>query len=526
MNIQTELLENQTARVTAEIDPDRFDKAKQIAARKISKRVRIPGFRKGKAPYRILVQNGLEDQIIMDAFEELYQDIYTEALEQSDLDPYGPGMFEKYELDPPTLIYIVSLQPKIELNDYQSVREDYEAPEVTDDEVDRVMKSMQEQHALVEESTRPVALNNRVTADVHSEFADDPQSEAPEGAESETDASEVDTAEGDEPEVDAETEEKAPEKGAPFIHEHDATIPLDPDLAPILPGFSEALVGAKVDDTVVFDLTVPEDNDNYADVAGRQVNFSVTIKKVETVTLPTMNDDFAARVTEEEDEPLTLLQLRVRARENLEKNAESRARETYSRKVIDQMVAGADMVYPEVMVQDQISMMLQDLEERLKQQKISMQVYLNVMGQTEEQLRESYREPATNSIERTLLLQEIVQQNNIHVHDDKVEARIDEILQQFGEQAENLRSAFDTPEMRGSVMNDLLNEKVLDFIIAIGKGEDPVIEDVHAEAEEALEADDDTEIEETTDEDAEATEGTPEEESAAEVASEETGDPA
>lgn len=525
MNIQTELLENQTARVTAEIDLDRFDKAKQVAARKISKRVRIPGFRKGKVPYRILVQNGLEDQIIMDAFEELYQEIYTEALEQSDLDPYGPGMFEKYELDPPTLVYIISLQPKIELNDYRSVRADYEAPEVTDEEVDRVMKSMQEQQALVEESTRPVALNNRVTVDIDSEFADDPEDDTPESADTEADASETDAAEGDEPESDTEVP-KPPAKGAQFIHEHDATIPLDPEVAPVLPGFSEALVGANVDDTVVFDLTVPEDNDNYTDIAGRTVSFSVIVKKVESVTLPAMNDDFAARVTEEEDEPLTLLQLRVRVRENLEKNAEQQAKDSYSREVIDQMVAGAEMVYPEAMIQDQISMMLQDLEERLKQQKISKEIYLNVIGQTEEELRESYREPATNSIERTLLLQEVVRENNIHVHDEQVQARIDELLKQFGEQAESLRSAFDTPQMRGSVMNDLLNEKVLDFIVAIGKGEDPVVEDVHAEAEEVSEAEEDTETEETTDGDAESTEDTPEVESEEEVASEETGDPA
>jgi trigger factor len=99
LNIQTEQLDNHTARFTVEVEQERLDLAKRNAARKIAKQVRIPGFRKGKAPYHILIQNGLESQILNDAIENLSQDIYRDTLEQSDISPYGPGAFEVFKLE-------------------------------------------------------------------------------------------------------------------------------------------------------------------------------------------------------------------------------------------------------------------------------------------------------------------------------------------------------------------------------------------------------------------------------------------
>ena len=480
MNIQIEHLEKQVARFKVEIDPERFERAKQIAARKLANRVRIPGFRKGKAPYRILVQNGLEPQIIGDAFEELYQDVYKEALEQSDLNPYAPGSFETFEIDPPALVYQVPLQPIVNLGDYKSVRVDYSAPETTDEQVDAALKRLQQQHALVEESTHPAALNNRVNLDIYGEFADGLEKDA----DSVADVPDEDAPKTDAPEDGVKEEDAPPAKGDIFTDSKDVQITLSAEDAPVLPGFSEALIGANVSDDVIFELTVPEDDEAYADIAGRKVEFRATINKIENVTLPTLNDELAARVTEDEDEPLTLLQLRMRIRENLQVSADQRIKDEYSRQVLDKMVAGATLDFPDVMIEDRIDEKIHDLEHRLSDQKISKQLYLNVMGQTEEQLREQYRPRAVESIKRALVLQEIVRENGIRVADAQVEARIDELSQQFGERANEFRSAFAMPEMRVNLAANLINERVIDFIIAIGKGEEPVIEaPVEAEAE-------------------------------------------
>ena len=139
MNIQTERLEDQTARVTVEIDTERLDTAKQKAAKQISQKVSIPGFRKGKVPYRVLLNYVGEAAILEDAVELLSQEVYKEVLPQTDLIPYGPGVLTDVQSEalPPTFIYVVPLEPTVDLKDYREIRSPYEPPEVTDEDVNR-----------------------------------------------------------------------------------------------------------------------------------------------------------------------------------------------------------------------------------------------------------------------------------------------------------------------------------------------------------------------------------------------------
>jgi trigger factor len=457
LNIQTEQLDNHTARFTVEVEQERLDLAKRNAARKIAKQVRIPGFRKGKAPYHILIQNGLESQILNDAIENLSQDIYRDTLEQSDISPYGPGAFEDFKLeDSPVFIYTVPLQPTVELNDYKSVRVDYAQPEATDKQVDEALERLQEQEALVEESSQPAALGDRVTVDIHSEFVDD----APviENEERESDAS-----------------PRQPAKGESYIHEHDAQIRLSDDHDPVLPGFMSALIGANLGDEREIELTAPEDDPDYEDIAGRSIKFHVTIKKIENMTLPDLNDELAARITKDEDEPLTLLQLRVRVRENIQEEMERVSRDSYATDVLAKIVDGANISFPEAMVDDQIDSMLKDLDNRLGQQGLNLDTYTKVMGKSEEDMRNDYREQSINIIRRSLALTEIVKQEDIDVSPARIDKRITEMLTQFGDQADSLRPMFDTPQMRSALQNDLTQQAALDYITAIGKGDDPAM---------------------------------------------------
>jgi len=499
LNVQTEHLENQTARFTVEIDPVRLNKAKKAAAKKLAKRVNIPGFRKGKAPYRILVQNGLEPQILNDAIDNLSQEIYRETLEQSELDPYGPGSFEDFELEPPTFIYTVPLQPAIELNDYKEVRVEFVLPEVSDDDVDDAMRRLQEQEALVEESETPVAIGNRVTADIHSEFVDDPpevgDADTDEADDAETDA---DTDDGDEPNI--------PMAGDGFIHEHDAVFRLDPENEPVLPGFNEALVGAEADSDVEFELTVPEDSEDYEEIQGRKIKFNIHVKKVENVTLPEMNDDFAARITEnEEDGPLTLLELRVKMRESIEQQMSDQADQNYANEVLTEMVEQAEVSYPPAMLDDQIDSMIEDLDQRLRQQGMNLENYMQITGTNRDALREQYQESAATVLARSLVLSEIVKVNEMQIREFQVQSRIDAMVAQFGAQAAQLRSMFDTPQMRSAMVNDIMQDMAFEFIRRIGKGEDPAdyLAELDAEQTAYDEAQAEAEAEEPIIEDAE-----------------------
>ena len=476
MNIQTERLEDHTARVTVELDSQRLDEAKKQAAQQLSAKVNIPGFRRGKVPYRIMLNYVGEGAILEEAVELLSNDIYKEALPQTDLQPYGPGSLTDFDADVPSFIYTVPLQPTVDLKDYRELRLDYEAPEITDDAVNKAMRNLQEQHAVVEESHQSVASGNRVSVAVHS-FIIEETDEADETAEAEaTEAEDAEQVEGENDDVDSE-EESADlhdhTHGEPFIHEHDAQYILDTDGEPV-PGFSEALIGATPDETRTFMLSVPDDADAYGEAAGKPVEFNVTVKKIETVTLPELTDDFAARVTADEEKPLTLLELRIRVRENLVKMAEDRYRNDFMTRAIDALVEKAEIAFPEAMVMDQVQDMLEDLDQRLRQQGITLNDYMQIYRKSVDDFYKEYREPAEKMLKRSLVVREIVNREGLQVSDESVSAEIDKMVERFDEdRRDDVRKLFDNPSMRDNVVNDLLRDKVVDRVVAIARGEAP-----------------------------------------------------
>lgn len=451
MNIQTERLDNQMARFTVGVSNERLDAAKKKAAVAISKQVNIPGFRRGKVPYNVLVRYVGEQSILEDAIESLGNELYKSALDESGLDPYGPGSLEEFKLDPdPTFIFTVPLQPEVQLGDYRAVRLDYELPEVTDEDVDRAIQRLREQSAVVEESADEARWGNRIIIDIHSEFLDG--EELPEGEEPNDD-------------------EKV-YKGESFVHHHDFSLLLQEENDPILPGFAKALIGAKADEAREFELTIPEDEDSYDErIRGRKVQFHVHVKKVEVVTLPELTDTFAAKFSENEDEPYTLLDLRMSVRKDLEAAAKRNADAAYGIKVIDKILEGATLSYPEAMIQDQINDLLTDLDQRLRQQGITLQDYMNITGKTREDFAAQYRERAESMIKRSLVLREIVAAEGIVVNEQSVDDEITRIVSQFGDRADEFRRLFDTPDMRLNISNDLLQSKVMERIVQIGKGE-------------------------------------------------------
>ncbi len=478
MNIQTERLENHTARFTVAIEPEQWDQAKKTAASEISKQIRVKGFRKGKAPYSVVVRTVGEGVIIEEAMEKLGNEVYSEVIQSSEYEPYAPGSLEDFQLEPqPTYVFTVPLVPEIELGDYREVRLDYEAPVITEKDVDTAMRQQQQQQADVEDSTEAIQSGDRVTIDIESEFADgeDPSTD--------DDSDEVS-------DVSDETEDDdTPKKGDTFIHQHDATINLVPQNEPVLPGFIEAMVGANIDETVEFDLTVPADDEDYREsVRGRKIHFEITVKAIKNVTLPELDDELAAKITEGEDEPLSLKALRERTRQQLLEQAESSTNNAYADKVLDEIAKGATLSYPQVMVVDRIHEMIEDLDRNLQQQGMDLETYQKIMGITHDDLHEQYEDDAIKSLERSLVLGEVLVQEGVKVTADDVAAEIDKTLAQFGEQADMFRQFFDTEQQRSSIANNILYQRIMTRLAKIGKGES--LEDEDVEVSQSSDADD------------------------------------
>jgi trigger factor len=455
LNTQTERLEKQIARLTVQVEPSKWENAKSKAATALSKRYKIPGFRKGKAPYNIVVRYLGEPAIVEAAVESFGNEVYRDALEQAQIRPYASGSLEDFKLEPqPTYIFTVPLQPEVELGQYRDVRQDYTAPTVTEEQVDQSMRRLQQRQAVVADSENPVQMGDRITVDLKSEFADGEEL-------SEEDDESADVAGG------------APKKGDNFLHRHDAVLNLDTIVEPIMPGFSDKMVGAALNESREFELTVPSDDEEYANINGRTVQFSVTVKKIQSVTLPELNDEFAAEITKNDENPLTLTALRDRTRADLEKEANQSAQNAFAERVLDEIVSGATVAFPDAMVTDRVHEILEDLDRSLRQQGVSLETYQKVTGTTHEQLHEQYHEEAVRSLRRTLVLGELMLAERIRIVNADIEDEINRMLLQFGEHAASFRQYLNTPQQRESIANTLLYNRIMERLALIGQGTAP-----------------------------------------------------
>lgn len=522
MNVQTERLENHTARFTVAVEQERWEKAKKRAAQKISKQYRIPGFRPGKVPYNVLVKNIGEAPIVEDAIEDLGNEVYRDALSQSELRPYAAGSLDDFQLEPePTYTFTVPLEPEVDLKEYSEVREDYEVPEVTDTQVDNALTDLRRRHALIEESSKPAAAGDRVTMDIHAVYGDGPEAPQAEAEEAEDEVSEdVESSEADESTEEPQAE--GPYKGDHFFHQHGYQAILDPDDEPIVPGIVEALVGVEKGETREFELTIPDDP-SFEGVIGRKVKFEVEVSNIETVTLPELNDDFAARVTEDMDEKMTLLELRVFIRDNLIEEMNRMARESYAERVLDAISEQADVSFPPNMVEDRIDDMLQDLDRSMREQGITLEDYIKMSGVSVDSIRDQYRESAEKSVRRMLVITEVGRAEQIRILAEDIEKRIDEMVAPFKDRADAIRPFFESEEQVQRIASQALYEAIIDRVVQIGRGEVTAEE---AEAEEAEEAPEEAEVEATVEDDGAESGEEPEAAEASAVEPEETDTPA
>lgn len=452
MNAQTEILENRIAQIKVEVDTDTLEKAKRSAARDLSRRVNIPGFRKGKAPYNIITRYLGEGAILEEAIDKLGPEAYREALNDSDLEPYAPGQLENIESgegESLVMIFTVPLAPTVELGEYRTVRHEYEAPELTDEQVEDVLKMLQSNKASTTVKEDAAVMGDQVKLDIYGELVATDDSE-------------------DEEDEDAESGTLFDQKNWAFV--------LGESVREPMPGFSEAVDGIAANETRTFDLVFPADDEDYEEsLRGKTVNFTVTCHEVAAREVPALDDEFAKSVGEQDVE--TLEQLRDAIREDLVNNANARAEAEYADTVLDKMVEGATVEFPEVMVEETIDDMIQGFEQQLRQQGMDLEAYLKFSGMDEETLRKDYRESAQTRLKRSLVLGELVQAEGLELDDRAVAREIKRQARQFSNGNLEIQQIFEEylgkSDGRRDISLRLLTEQAFERIVAIGKGEEP-----------------------------------------------------
>lgn len=479
MTTQIEHLENHTARLKVEVPPAKVEKAMQDAARRISRKVNIPGFRKGKAPYNLILKYVGAEALLEEAIEEISQELYREALDEAKIEPYAPGALENIESEPTvTLTFVVAKQPEADLGNYRDVRLPFEAPTVEDEAVTEAIKRVQEQRAVIEPALRPVQLGDLVKFKVYGEveplIADQQlstESEAvtekeaePEDVENAVDKDILDNLEED---IDDEDDDSAV-----FIDEELEEVITDDKEEDLVPGFFIQLVGMSAGESKEFAITLPEDYSN-KDFAGKTISFEVDVKEVKSRTLPVINDEFAKEVSDGEND--NLLDFRIHVRKDLQDAATREAEMAYSEKMLDKILEQATLKYPEVMAEQYTDDILKTLDRNLRERGLSLDDYKRIENKDDAGLRAMYRDTAIKRLSRTLVLTEFIKREHISVSEDTVNTRIQVMSAQFGDQVATFRDYLTRPENKQNIALDLLTESAYTRLLAIGKGENPTI---------------------------------------------------
>lgn len=381
MKVETQELENHQSKIIVEVEPAILEDAKHRAASRLARQTKIPGFRPGKAPYAMIVRHLGEPAILEEAIEIVVDDIYPKAIDESGIKPYGPGSLDEIkQLDPLTIEFTVPRAATVELGDYQAIRIPYEAKQVTDDEVEKVVTNLRNQHAIIESAERPAAVGDQVVLHLSGEI--------------------IEPAEGESPVLMEERHITV------IIEEEDD--PVYQDLP--FPGFTQHLVGLSAEQSGTINYTFPEDS-AVKRLQGKECVFTYTVEQVNSRTLPEINDELAQSI----GDFASMDVLRKAILDDLQRDADENYNADYDEKVLDQLTELSTVEYPPQMLEREIDVVLNQLESRLEQQRLDMQLYLKTRSMDAAQLREETRPVAETRLKRSLVLFEVAEAEDIEV---------------------------------------------------------------------------------------------------------------
>lgn len=442
MKIETQPLEDHQVKLTVEVEPESFEQAKRRAARQIAKRTKIPGFRPGKAPYKI-VQRFVGDEVILDeGLDILVREIYPKIIEEAGIEPYGPGKLENLaNMEPLTLEFTVPLMAEVQLGDYRSIRFPYELKEVTEKEVDEVLDNLRQRQAIEEPVDRPAQEGDHVYLRLSGHRA-----------------------------------EADPEIDPVLVKERPFSVIIEKEGENLsnewpYPGFSRDLTGLSAGDERTLPHTFAEDS-NFESLRGVSGEFKITVDQVKSVELPEPSDEFAQSVGEYE----TIEALRKEIRESLEGQASETYNSDYDDKVIAEVIEQSQIKYPPQMLENEINEVIHQLEHRLQAQNLDLDTYLKTRGIALDELRAEAGPVAESRLKRSLVLLEISQEEGIEIEKEELQSETERTLEamtRFMSETEMRKVASQDliPNLVGNILADMRINRTLERLRGIAKGE-------------------------------------------------------
>jgi trigger factor len=427
LKISSEPTGEREVSLTIEVEEERVSRARQRVARQVSRDVNIPGFRKGRAPYDVIVQRLGERVVREELVGFLAEDVYREALEQAEIVPYGPGTLMETQFEPLVLTFSVPLAPEVELGEYTAYRRPFDDAEVTEEAVTQALEAIREQNAILAPVDRPAALGDVLGAQLIGRASD----------------------------------------GSLIVDEEEASVFLDPDGDEPIPGFITALVGIQQDEERAFTLPLPDDA-GLEEAQGGDAEFTAVVKSVHERIVPELDDDLARTVGNYD----TLEELTNDIRQRIWEREQASAESEYADRVLQDVIDQATVSWPAAMLEEGIDDAVKAYERQIERSEhMLLDDYLRIQGKTTAELREELRPEVEESTKRSLVLWEIVEQESLSVSEEELDKQIAESTEAYGDRADEVRAGLEAPAARSELRTRLLANRAVQRLVAIARGE-------------------------------------------------------
>ena len=422
MKVKVENVENKANEVKIEftVEAEKFNEAIQNVYKKNAKYFNIPGFRKGKAPFK-MVEKAYGIQIFYeDAFNEIAGEVYSKGLEDNKIEAVSKPEIDLVQIESgKDLIFtaVVQTKPEVKLGKYKGIEIKKVEYNVSDEDVEHELSHIAEHNArLVAVEDRPVEKGDTTIID-----------------------------------FEGFTDGKAFEGGKAENYE------LEIGSGRFIPGFEDQIIGMKIDEEKDINVKFPEDYPS-KDLAGKDATFKVKLHEIKKKELPELDDEFAKDASEFD----TLEEWKKSIKEKQEKENSSKAKFEMEEEAIAEACKNATVDIPSGMIEAQIDNMEQDIASRLSYQGMNLDQYLQMIGKTKKEFRDEYKEEAEKQVKTNLVLEAIMKEEKIEVTKEEIEAKIKEMAEMYGQKEEAVKN---NVQLTRYVEETLKTEKTIHYIV-------------------------------------------------------------
>lgn len=420
MNVKSvEKSENSTAKVVLEVEKATFQAALDKAYRKVKNDIYIPGFRKGKAPRKIVEGMYGASVFYEDGINLLFPEIWPEVTKSQELNVVGnPSIADLNVDDNGNLVLTVEagLYPEVTLGQYKGIEAEKTPVAVTEAEIDAEVKKLADRNSTIETVERPAA-------------------------------------EGDTAVIDFE----GFDNGVAFEGGKGEDYSLKIGSGTFIPGFEDQVVGMSAGEEKEINVTFPEDY-GAAELAGKPVVFKVKVKEVKATNTPELDDEFAKDVSETAN---TLEELRKELEEKLQKEKADSADAAFKNAVMQKAIDNMTAVIPDAMVEEQLDNIMQQYAMSMQQSGFSLEQYAQMMGTTVQGVRESQKASAMSQIQNTLLLEKVAEVENIEISEEQIEEAYQKMAEQYEMELEKVKEYVPSEE----IVRDQKFQKAMEVIV-------------------------------------------------------------